>query len=474
MTKNLFLILLLAVQTAFAQILSYDNSFASNGKYTITGSNNYYWNRIVQNSDNSIYFTYAKDNPSLGSPECVVSKLNANGTVDTSFGNNGETIINNYFSGVQSELKKQTDGKILVMCFYTNGSAIVRLLPNGLPDTTFGINGIAKIDNIGTDFNSVGYGFYLQNDKIIVYGQATSDPGPYIHYKSIYRLNSNGSVDTTFGNNGSFNTPGNFIFLDSQSNIISFISNHNNTNTYTYGALEKYNNNGQPFISFGNNGVLAFTSNPGGVDSAFMDSNNNIVCSNINNEIFRIKPNGDHDNTFVFDNNSFPFNPMTLSSIITEKNGNYYISGLTGSMGETFFISKITSTGAIDSTFNHYSETTGTPDFIGEMIINNNSIITTKGVNKILKFMLNNLTLSVSNETKTNISSIEFENPIKQNLVFSTKEKVIKIEIYSIDGKLLKTVQENNSNVSELLKGIYIAKITLENGKSITKKIIKN
>lgn len=473
MKKKLLLALLLAAQTTFGQILSYDSSFASNGKYTVTGSNNYYWNRITQNSDNSIYFTYAKDNPSLGSAECVISKLNANGTADTSFGNNGETIINNYFSGVQSELKKQPDGKILVMCFYTNESAIVRLLPNGLLDTTFGTNGIAKIDNIGTDSDSVGYGFYLQNDKIIVYGQATSDPGPYIHYKSIYRLNSNGSIDTTFGNNGSFNTPGNFIFLDNQSNILSFISNQNNTNIYTSGALEKYNNNGLPFTSFGNNGVLAFTSNPGAVGSAFMDSNNNIVCSNINNEIFRIKPNGDYDNTFMFDSNYFPFNVIALAAI-TEKNGNYYISGLTGSMGETFFISKITSTGAIDPIFNYYSETTGTLDFIGDMIINDNSIITTKGVSKIFKFILNNSTLSVSNDEKTNISSVDFENPIKQNLVYKSKEKINKIEIYSLEGKILKTLKNNDTSVSELLKGVYIAKITFENGKFITKKLIKN
>jgi hypothetical protein len=205
-----------------------------------------------------------------------------------------------------------------------------------------------------------------------------------------------------------------------------------------------------------------------------MDSNNNIVCSNINNEIFRIKPNGDHDTTFVFDSNSFPFNIIALSSVITEKNGNYYISGSTGSMGETFFISKITSTGAIDPIFNYYSEATGTPDYIGEMIINDNSIIATKGVNKILKFMLNTSTLAVSNEAKTNISSIEFENPVKQNLVFSTKEKVSSIEIYSVDGKLVKTIKENNTNLSEISKGMYILKVKFENGKAVTKKIIKN
>jgi hypothetical protein len=44
-----------------------------------------------------------------------ISKLNSNGTVDSSFGNNGETVISNYFTPVDSQLTKQPDGKLLVM-----------------------------------------------------------------------------------------------------------------------------------------------------------------------------------------------------------------------------------------------------------------------------------------------------------------------------------------------------------------------
>jgi hypothetical protein len=106
-----------------------NNSFASNGKYTVTGSNNYYEIRIIKNSDNSIYFTYAKDNPSLGSPECVVSKLNVNGTIDTSFGNNGKFIKTVQENNTNiSELPK---GIYIVKVKFENGkSATKKIIKN--------------------------------------------------------------------------------------------------------------------------------------------------------------------------------------------------------------------------------------------------------------------------------------------------------------------------------------------------------
>ncbi|WP_185117627.1 T9SS type A sorting domain-containing protein [Chryseobacterium sp. PMSZPI] len=473
MIKNLLLPCILMVQSVSAQIVSYDNSFASNGKYAITGSNNNYKTKLVKNSDKSVYFTYARDNSSLGSPECVISKLKSNGTVDSSFGSNGETVISNYFTPVDSQLTKQSDGKLLVMGFNTDGAAIARITSNGQLDTTFGMNGISKISNVLTDFNSVGYGLYLQNNKIIIYG--VSNDGPSNFYKSVYRLNNDGSIDNTFGNNGSIKTMGNFIFVDNQSNIVSLITNYSNTNanvTYPNGGMEKYNSNGQPLTSFGNNGVLVFTHNPGVVGTAFMDSNNNILCSNINNEIFRITANGIYDNSFAFDPaNSYPFTINNISSV-TEKNGSYFIAGQTGSTGETFFISKLTPTGSVDPLFNYYSETTSSSDGIDDMVIDNSNIIAGRGTT-ILKFLLNTSTLATPDIAKTNIN-LSFENPVNQNLVYQSKEKVNKIEIYSLTGKTVKTLQGNATNISELLKGAYIAKFTFENGNSVTKKFIKN
>ncbi|UHO40843.1 T9SS type A sorting domain-containing protein [Chryseobacterium capnotolerans] len=67
-----------------------------------------------------------------------------------------------------------------------------------------------------------------------------------------------------------------------------------------------------------------------------------------------------------------------------------------------------------------------------------------------------------------------FENPVSQNLVYKTPDKVAKIEIFSASGKLLKVTKESNTSVSDLPKGIYIATVTFENGNNITKKLIKN
>jgi hypothetical protein len=118
-------------------------------------------------------------------------------------------------------------------------------------------------------------------------------------------------------------------------------------------------------------------------------------------------------------------------------------------------------------------ETTGTPYFIGEMIINDNNNIISNVGGSIVKYLFNTTTLSTLNITKAE-NDISFENPVRQNLVYKSKEKIGKIDIYSIDGELLKTVRENNSNISELQKGVYIAKTTFENGKILTKKLIKN
>ncbi|MET3038485.1 T9SS type A sorting domain-containing protein [Chryseobacterium sp. NRRL B-14859] len=474
MIKNLLLLCILIIQSVSAQIVSYDNGFASNGRHAITGGNNSYRTKIVQNPDKSIYFTYARDNSPLNISECVVSKLNANGIVDSSFGNNGETIISGYYTPVDSQLTRQTDGKLLIFGFNTDGAVIARITSNGQLDTTFGVNGISKISNVFTDFNSVGYGLYLQNDKIIIYGLATDGPSDF--YKSIYRLNTDGSIDNTFGNNGSVKTMGNFIFLDNQSNIVSLITNYTNTNanvTYPNGGMEKYNINGQPLTSFGNNGTLVFTNSPGMVGTAFMDSNNNIICTNMNNEIFRITPNGAYDSSFTFDAiNSYPFTIISISSVV-EKNDNYFIAGQTGSMGETFFISKLNSTGSVDSSFNYYSETVTSSDSIGDMIIDNNHLIAGRGTN-ILKFFLNDSTLATASQPIISQPSISFENPIKHNLIYDTKETVQSIDIYSSEGKLTKTIKRNRSDLSDLPDGVYLLKIRFINGKETTKKIIKN
>lgn len=81
MKKNLLLATLVA-QSISAQIISYDNRFSSNGKYTITEASNSYYTNTVQHSDGSLYEN--------ATTEIILSKLNTNEAVDTTFGINGE------------------------------------------------------------------------------------------------------------------------------------------------------------------------------------------------------------------------------------------------------------------------------------------------------------------------------------------------------------------------------------------------
>jgi hypothetical protein len=67
------------------------------------------------------------------------------------------------------------------------------------------------------------------------------------------------------------------------------------------------------------------------------------------------------------------------------------------------------------------------------MVIDNSTIIAGRGTH-ILKFLLNTPTLATSDIAKNHIN-LSLENPVNQNLVYQSKEKVNKIEIYSLTGK---------------------------------------
>lgn len=472
MKKKLLLALLLAVQTTFAQIISKDLSFASNGVSNVANFT-YAWT-MAQDSNGSIYSSYSIPNGT----ETFVYKLTANGVLDSAFGNNGKIELPYYT--YQCQLKMQPDGKLVIFGYgNTSGGVsgsidvgiIYRILPNGQLDATFGTNGISIMSNgIGSDINGHSLGLILQNGKIIVYNSNT-----------IYRFNINGSIDTSFGNNGSVNTQGNFhygafVLIDNQSNLIC-ITNINSP--YDNGIIEKFSPDGQPITSFGNNGILQSNLVFSPFATAIIDSNDKVVISKSNstgNEIFRLNPDGTLDNTF---NCALSIiYPNALAKSIIEKDGYYYIGGNQssdpyipyGSDESPAFFTKLTQSGSIAPDFGYYPDNSFAS--IEEMIVNNNNIISNVG-GAIVKYLFNTMTLSTGGATKTSID-ISFENPIEQNLVYKSKEKINKIEIYSLEGKFLKTIIDNNTNVSELLKGTYFAKVKFENGKIMTKKLIKN
>lgn len=125
------------------------------------------------------------------STRILVSRFNANGSVDSGFGTNGAVVFNNFN---ESELKitPQTDGKIVVVALNDPGAdSLIRLNPNGSMDTEFAGGGQTQI-TLGDRF-SVPELAVQQDNKILVsvyrYGQSLP---------VIQRYNPDGSVDSSF------------------------------------------------------------------------------------------------------------------------------------------------------------------------------------------------------------------------------------------------------------------------------------
>ena len=141
----------------------------------------------------------------------AVARYNANGTLDTSFGVGGRVTTDLGQTENASLVLVQSDGKIIIAggtypIFPSSGGqfALVRYNSNGSLDTSFGDGGVAL-----TTFSTSGCyasALALQSDgKIIAAGTNYRDFSSNSDF-GIVRYNSNGTLDTSFGTNGLVST----------------------------------------------------------------------------------------------------------------------------------------------------------------------------------------------------------------------------------------------------------------------------
>lgn len=138
-----------------------------------------------------------------GDEEFAIARYNPDGTFDSTFNGTGEVITD--FNGLPDECEAiaiQSDGKIVAAgrarMSGPDDFGIARYNTDGSLDTSFGAGG-----KVTTDFFGAGDGAYSvaidANGKIIVVGYAENF-GPID--TAVVRYNSDGSIDTDFGNNG--------------------------------------------------------------------------------------------------------------------------------------------------------------------------------------------------------------------------------------------------------------------------------
>ncbi|WP_238254220.1 beta strand repeat-containing protein, partial [Methylobacterium bullatum] len=146
------------------------------------------------------------------STDFAVVRYTADGSLDTGFGTGGK-ILTPIGAGTSSDIGQsvtvQPDGKILV-AGYGQGSGsgfdfeLVRYNADGSLDTSFGPNGTGKIlTPVGAGTSSdIGFSVTVQADgKIVVAGTSTTGSSTGTDF-AVVRYNANGSLDTGFGPDG--------------------------------------------------------------------------------------------------------------------------------------------------------------------------------------------------------------------------------------------------------------------------------
>lgn len=134
--------------------------------------------------------------------DLAVVRLAPDGSIDAGFGDAGVVWIDGGGADFAGGVAIQPDGAIVLAGTSWNGTdndiVLHRLLPTGEIDTSFGAGGVVSIDYSGGDDNAATLA--LQADgRIVVVGSTFNGSNFDV---AVARLNTNGSLDTSFGTGG--------------------------------------------------------------------------------------------------------------------------------------------------------------------------------------------------------------------------------------------------------------------------------
>lgn len=195
---------------AFAQSGELDESFADGGifKMDLSGGTETSHDIWVQ-PDGKILVTMTADfDPSALSFDFAVIRFLENGTIDSTFAQNGLFYHNNAAgSDIPYHMELLDDGSMLVAGSFAQEPSntdffILKLDENGTLVPSFGDNGLSIIPiDTGLDY---ARGLSILDDGSIIVCGYSHTPGFTFRRNVVCRLSSAGALDTTFGSDGLF------------------------------------------------------------------------------------------------------------------------------------------------------------------------------------------------------------------------------------------------------------------------------
>ncbi|MFP3593831.1 T9SS type A sorting domain-containing protein [Chryseobacterium sp. SIMBA_038] len=362
-----------------------------------------------------------------------VLKYNFNGTSNNSFGNNGECILNIPDNGLIVGLIVNNDKSMYVKTSSTSGYNLFKVLPSGVVDNVFGVK------NFGTSNINLS----KTNDNTLIVSHATANASEY----KLIKYTPQGDLDTTFGNQGILILPYTVSVTNYRVGVI--VNSLNEIITRQVGEIRKYNINGNLDNSFGNNGIFSISSitniTLSAEDTDFdVDKNNKIL-------FFSFTYAGDHKQFIArINNNGTPDNTFNANG--TQP---YYLSPPDWTVNwSTLQYCKATD----DEKYN---------------CITNKRLGLASYQQNIIKFTSNfSASLSTTEVDRKNLEI--YPNPVSDilNIKLNFNEKLQKINIYSMDGRLVFTGANEKSNIGFLSAGDYILEVKT-NKNTYNKKLLK-
>ena len=202
----------------------------------------------------------------------IVTRYNANGSLDKRFGKNGK-ITTDFFRNVDSisAIAIQPDGRIIVAGFAQLGGnggtprvfAVARYRSDGSPDTSFG-NGGSLTTSFGGTFAAASAVMVQPDGKIVVAGTVDFNPdlpGSGLDF-ALARYNASGTLDGSFGKGGkvvfdffgSFDQANGAVLQPDGKIIVVGSASYDNNNRDIGFALARFNTDGSTDFGFGTGG----------------------------------------------------------------------------------------------------------------------------------------------------------------------------------------------------------------------------
>lgn len=495
--------LLLFSHCGYSQAGTLDNSFDIDGKVTTSIGNTYdVANAVAVQTDGKIIVAGASSNAS--NVEFAVVRYNSNGSLDNSFDMDGKLTTAIGSSGCQAyAIAIQPDGKILVAGETLNGTnkdfAIVRYNTDGSLDLSFDTDGIVTTP-IGVS-SELASAIAIQTDGKIVVGGYTTN-GTQIDF-ALTRYNTNGSLDISFDTDGivttqidTFSDAINSIAIQSDGKIVvgGYTSNGSNNDF----ALARYNTNGSLDNTFDNDGVLktSFGNSYEGVYSIALQTDGKIIAAgasfiglNYDFAIARYHMDGTLDTNFDLDGKvTAPIGNGNdrIYAMKLQQDGKIVATGMTeNGANDNIAVARFNTNGSLDLMFDLDGKVTtavGNSDDVA-------SAITLQSDGKIIVAGYSNnganndiAVCRYLNSIATELNSIEnmkneisiFPNPTTSFVTINFNSKVLNgfCAIFNSTGSIVHTINILNGTTIELdfsqfSPGVYLVQLT-QNGSEMS------